>query len=64
MKWAQIEGNWKQFAGKVKQHWGNLTGDDITKANGKREKLEGVLQARYGLTNEQAKKELDTYLSH
>ena len=63
MNWDIIAGDWKQMVGKVKQKWGNLTDDDLTKINGKREELEGVLQARYGYTKDQAKKEIDTWSS-
>jgi uncharacterized protein YjbJ (UPF0337 family) len=27
MSWDIIEGNWKQFLGKVKEQWGKLTDD-------------------------------------
>ena len=60
MNWDRIEGDWKQMAGKVKQKWGNLTDDDMTKLKGKREQLEGVLQTRYGYTKDQLKTEIDT----
>ena len=63
MNWDRIEGDWKQMAGKVKQKWGNLTDDDMTKLNGKREELEGVLQSRYGYTKDQLKTEIDTWSS-
>ena len=29
MNWDQIAGQWKQFKGKVKEQWGNLTDDDL-----------------------------------
>jgi CsbD-like len=29
MNWDQIEGNWQQFKGKVKEKWGKLTDDDL-----------------------------------
>jgi uncharacterized protein YjbJ (UPF0337 family) len=29
MNWAQIEGNWQQLKGTVKQQWGKLTDSDI-----------------------------------
>ncbi|MET0640663.1 MAG: CsbD family protein [Hyphomicrobium sp.] len=61
MNWDRIEGNWKQFSGKVKEKWGQLTDDDLTRANGNREQLEGILQERYGYGKDQAKKELDTW---
>ena len=27
----EVGGNWKQFKGKVKEQWGKLTDDDMTK---------------------------------
>ncbi len=44
----QVEGNWKQFIGKVKETWGNLTDDDLDRFNGKMDQLEGHLQERTG----------------
>ena len=61
-EWDGIEGNWKQFAGKIKEKWGKLTDNDLAQINGKREKLEGKLQELYGHGNEQAKKEIDDFL--
>jgi uncharacterized protein YjbJ (UPF0337 family) len=59
MNWDRIEGNWKQFSGKVKEKWGQLTDDDLTRINGNREQLEGVLQQRYGYAKDKAKEEID-----
>lgn len=64
MNWDRIEGDWKQMVGKVKQKWGDLTDDDMTKLNGKREELEGALQSRYGYDKERVKKEIDDWSSH
>ncbi len=61
MNWDRIEGNWKQFAGKVKEKWGNLTDDDIARVNGSRENLEGILQERYGYAKDKAKDEIDRW---
>ena len=61
MDWNRIEGNWKQFKGKVKQKWGQLTDDDLTKINGKREQLEGLLQQRYGYAKDRAKTEIEQW---
>jgi uncharacterized protein YjbJ (UPF0337 family) len=61
MNWDRIEGNWKQFSGKVKEKWGQLTDDDLTRVNGNREQLEGVLQQRYGYAKDQAKAEIDRW---
>jgi uncharacterized protein YjbJ (UPF0337 family) len=61
MNWDRIEGNWKQFSGKVKEKWGQLTDDDLTQINGNREQLEGVLQQRYGYAKDKAKSEIDSW---
>ena len=63
MNWDRIEGNWKQFSGKVKEKWGDLTDDDVAMLNGKRDQLEGRLQERYGYTKDRAKTEVDNWLS-
>ena len=56
-----MEGNWKQFKGKVKEKWGQLTDDDLTAINGNREQLEGKLQERYGYAKDQARKEVEDW---
>lgn len=61
MDWDRIEGNWKQFSGKVKEKWGQLTDDDMTNMNGKREQLEGKLQERYGYAKDKARDEVDRW---
>jgi uncharacterized protein YjbJ (UPF0337 family) len=61
MNWDRIEGNWKQFTGKVKEKWGQLTDDDLSKINGNREQLEGLLQQRYGYAKDKAKEEIDSW---
>jgi uncharacterized protein YjbJ (UPF0337 family) len=61
VNWDRIEGNWKQFSGKVKEKWGKLTDDDLASVNGRREQLEGKIQERYGYGRDQVKKELDDW---
>ena len=63
MNWDRIQGNWKQFSGKVKEKWGDLTDDDLARVNGNREQLEGVLQQRYGYAKDRAKQEVDSWTS-
>ena len=61
MDWDRVEGNWKQFKGRAKAKWGELTDDDLTQINGNREQLEGKLQERYGYTKDQARQQLDEW---
>ncbi len=62
MNWDQVEGNWKQMMGAVKEKWGKLTDDDLTAAKGQAEALTGRLQERYGMTKEEAKKQMDEFI--
>ena len=36
MDWNRVEGNWKQFKGKIKEKWGKLTDDDFNMMDGHR----------------------------
>ena len=61
MNWEQIEGNWKQFKGGVKEQWGKLTDDELTRIGGKRDKLAGLLQEKYGLAKEAVEDEISDF---
>lgn len=61
MNWDIIEGKWNQVKGSVKEKWGDLTDDDLTEMNGKREKLQGKLQEKYGWTKEEAERQVDDF---
>ena len=54
----RINGNWKQFAGKMKEQWGKLTDDDWNVVAGKREQLTGKIQERYGCAKDEAEKQV------
>lgn len=61
MNWDIVEGKWEQMKGSVKEKWGDLTDDELTQAAGKRDRLAGKLQEKYGWTKEDAEKELDDF---
>lgn len=61
MNWDQIEGKWKQFKGSAKDNWGKLTDDDLDQAEGKRDKLIGKIQEKYGIAKEEAEKQVDAW---
>jgi uncharacterized protein YjbJ (UPF0337 family) len=62
MNWDRIEGNWKEFKGKIQQQWGKLTDDDLDLVEGKRNELVGRLQQKYGFARDQAEREIDNWL--
>ncbi len=55
----QIEGNWNQFKGKLKETWGELTDDEVALYNGKRDQFLGKLQEKYGIAKEEASKRVE-----
>jgi uncharacterized protein YjbJ (UPF0337 family) len=62
MNWDQIEGKWKQYKGDAKAKWGKLTDDDLDVAAGRRDKLAGRIQERYGYERERAEREADEFI--
>lgn len=53
-----IQGNWKQFKGKIKEQWGRLTDDDLDVIAGKRDQLLGKIQERHGIAKDAAEQQL------
>jgi uncharacterized protein YjbJ (UPF0337 family) len=58
MNWDRMQGNWKQFKGKVQEKWGKLTDDHLDVINGRRETLAGKLQEAYGLSKDEAERQI------
>jgi uncharacterized protein YjbJ (UPF0337 family) len=58
-----LKGNWKQLHGHIREWWGKLTDDDVTKVDGKRENLVGVLQTKYGYAKSRAETEVNARLA-
>ena len=61
MNWDQAQGKWTQLKGSVKEKWGKLTDDDLKVIDGKKDRLVGKIQERYGVTKENAENEVATW---
>jgi len=61
VNWDRIEGNWYQFKGRVKEQWGKLTDDDVDVIAGKRDQLVGKIQESYGITKDEAEKQVELF---
>jgi uncharacterized protein YjbJ (UPF0337 family) len=61
MNWDQVEGKWKQAMGSVREKWGKLTDSDLEVVAGKKDKLIGKIQERYGISKEEATKQVDDF---
>ncbi len=55
----QIEGHWKQFTGKVKETWGDLTNDDLDRFEGKMDQLEGHIEEKTGEDRAAIRRKID-----
>ena len=49
---------WNEVKGKAMERWRKLSDADLTRIDGQREKLMGIVQQRYARTKEEAEEEL------
>lgn len=61
MNWDRIEGNWKEYKGKVRERWGKLTDDDLNVIKGKRDQLVGKLQQVYSIARDKAEDQVKEF---
>lgn len=59
MNTDQMSGTWTELVGRAKRAWGELTDDDILKAEGSVDKLTGIIQLKWGDTKEAIAKRLN-----
>jgi uncharacterized protein YjbJ (UPF0337 family) len=54
-----FEGQWRQMRGDLRSWWGKLSESDFEKIAGRKDRLIGMLQEKYGHTREAAQQEVD-----
>ncbi len=59
MSGEQVSGQWKEFTGRVKQKWGDITDDDVTHAEGSLDRLAGTIEQKYGEAKADVRKKLE-----
>lgn len=57
----QLQGNWNELKGKVKEKWGEFTNDELDRIDGEVDQLIGALQKRYGYNLEEARREVEDW---
>ena len=57
-----LKGKWKEIKGGVKEKWGKLTDDDLTRVEGNKDKLLGILQQKYGYAKDKAEQEYKDFI--
>lgn len=61
MDWSRISGNWTHWRGRVRERWGRLTDDQLDLIAGRREQLAGRIQELYGISAEDADRQLKNW---
>lgn len=61
MNLHRVEGNWKQFSGRLKEQWGRLARDPERELAGRRDQIAGRALKRYGIAKEQAARQLKAF---
>jgi len=61
MNWEQAKGQWNQLKGSVRKQWVKLTDDDLDIIAGDRDRLVGVIQEKYGVTKEEAQRQIASW---
>lgn len=56
----QLEGKWNEVSGRLKEKWGVLTDDDLSRAEGNVERLVGVIQQKTGRGKEEVEQFIDS----
>lgn len=56
----QVSGSWRELIGGIKQRWGELTDDDLTRVEGDLDQLVGLIQRKSGET----RAEIEEYIEH
>jgi uncharacterized protein YjbJ (UPF0337 family) len=62
MNWNDVGPRWKQAKGKIQIKWGRLTDDDLDLIDGRRDRLECIIQRRYGFASDHIRKEVDDWV--
>ena len=58
----ELKGRWKQHVGAAKIAWRELTEDELLKAEGRQDKLAGLVTERYAITRDEADKQVKRFL--
>ncbi len=58
----EIKARWKQQMGSAKVTWGKLTDDELLQSEGHAEKLSGLIEERYAVNRDEAKRQVEHFL--
>lgn len=53
-----LKGKWREIKGDIQKSWGKLTDDELEKTKGDLKAISGLLQQKYGATQESYSKKI------
>jgi uncharacterized protein YjbJ (UPF0337 family) len=56
-------GNWKELKGRIQSTWGKLTDDELETSKGDVNTIAGLIQQKYGSTQEDVRKKLNDWFA-
>ncbi len=60
----QLQGNWNEVTGRLKQQWNGLTDFDLNRTQGNVEQLVGLVQQKTGQARAEIEKFIDNVVNH
>lgn len=57
------QGKWSQIKGEIRKAWGKLTEDELEQTKGDVSRISGLVQQKYGETQESVRERLNRFIS-
>ena len=61
--WTDLQANWQDSIGSIKDRWADLSEEELLSVNGDREALVTLVQEKYGLARDAAENEVNDWAS-
>ena len=59
-----FSGKWKEIKGEIAKSWGKITDDELEQTKGDLVKIAGLIQQKYGETQESVKERLNHFIKN
>ena len=59
-----VKGKWKEIKGQIIKSWGKITDDELEQTKGDLKKVAGIVQKKYGETQESVKERLNRFVKN
>jgi uncharacterized protein YjbJ (UPF0337 family) len=62
VRWLQINTQWLDFTGRIRDRWGEITDAELAEIGGNHDKLIQLLQERYDLSRDEAETQVSEWV--